>query len=201
VGDAAGGWFGATWIPGGWLVGFIVVQRLAELMLARRNTQRLLASGAAEWDATHYPLIVALHAAWIAGLWIFGRDAPLVPAFTVLFALLQLARVWVIASLGARWTTRIIVVPRAVPVRSGPFRWLRHPNYTIVALEMAVAPLALGMPVFAAVFFVLNAAVLWQRIGVENAALAWAIVPAREPARDQAAVADRGADPGALPRG
>ena len=81
---------------------------------------------------------------------------------------------WVIASLGRRWTTRVIVLPGAAPVARGPYRWLRHPNYLIVILEIAVVPLALGLPLFALVFSLANAALLVYRIRVENKALAWA---------------------------
>jgi len=90
---------------------------------------------------------------------------------------LQLGRLWVIASLGRRWTTRVIVLPGATPVARGPYRWLKHPNYLIVALEMAVVPLALGSPVFALIYSLANAALLAYRIRIENEALAWARQP------------------------
>jgi methyltransferase len=85
----------------------------------------------------------------------------------------------VIASLGRRWTTRVIVVPGTHPVSLGPYRWLRHPNYAVVAAEIAVVPLALGLPLFALVFSAANAALLAYRIGIENRALAWAMRPPR----------------------
>jgi methyltransferase len=159
---------------GTFLIAFIVAQRLAELWLARRNTAQLLARGGVEFGRSHYILIVVLHAAWLAGLWWLGRDRPIDPALLVSFILLQAGRVWVIASLGWRWTTRVIVVPGEHAVASGPYRWLRHPNYLIVALEIAVVPLALGLPGFATLFTLLNAAILWHRMRIENAALAWA---------------------------
>jgi methyltransferase len=151
---------------------FITLQRLGELWLAQRNTARLLAAGGREFGRSHYPWMVALHASWIAGLWWFGYGRAVDPALLAVFVLLQAARVWVIASLGPRWTTRIIVLPGERLVAKGPYRWLRHPNYLVVALEIAVVPLALGLPVFAALFSVLNAAILYQRIRQENAALA-----------------------------
>jgi methyltransferase len=160
---------------GGWLVAFLIVQRLAELALATRNTLRLHGAGGVEFGATHYPLIVALHAFWLLGLWVAGHERDVVPVWFAVFILLQAGRVWVIASLGARWTTRIIVVPGSVPVARGPYRLMRHPNYLIVALEIAVVPLALGLPLFAAVFSLANAALLAWRIRVENQALAWAL--------------------------
>jgi methyltransferase len=159
---------------GAFLIAFIVAQRLAELWLARRNTERLVASGGVEFGRSHYIWVVALHLAWLAALWLFGRDRPIDPVLLVVFILLQAARIWVIGSLGRRWTTRVIVMPGVPPVASGPYRWLRHPNYLVVALEIAVVPLALGLPGVAVLFTLLNAAILYQRIRTENAALAWA---------------------------
>lgn len=159
---------------GGWLVAFLIVQRLAELMLAVRNTQRVREAGGVEFGKAHYPLIVALHAVWLLGLGVAGHDRNLDPGWFALFILLQAVRIWVIASLGARWTTRVIVMPGSAPIVRGPYRFLRHPNYLVVALEIAVVPLALGLPLFAAVFSLANAALLAWRIRVENQALAWA---------------------------
>jgi len=153
------------------LVAFVTAQRLGELWLARRNTTALLARGGVELGAEHYPLIVALHTCWLGGLWLLAGDQPLDRMWLVAFILLQAARAWVILSLGARWTTRIIVVPGEAPITNGPYRFLRHPNYVVVALELAVVPLALGLPVYALVFFLANLAVLSIRIRAENAAL------------------------------
>ena len=162
---------------GALLLGFITAQRLAELLLARRNTQRLLAEGGVEFGRSHYPWIVALHGAWLIGLWWFGHAQSVDPFLLGIFVLLQAGRLWVIASLGRRWTTRIIVLPRALLFAGGPYRWLKHPNYWIVAGEIAVVPLSLGLPVFAAVFTLLNACILYLRIRTENAALARAGEP------------------------
>jgi methyltransferase len=156
------------------LIGFIAAQRLAELWLAHRNAARLLAAGGVEFGRAHYPWMVALHAAWLGGLWPLGHGRDIDPVLLGIFILLQAGRVWVIASLGRRWTTRVIVVPGERLVARGPYRWLRHPNYLIVALEIAIVPLALGLPGFAAAFSALNALMLYHRIRVENAALAWA---------------------------
>lgn len=150
---------------------FLIVQRLAELALARRNTAALLARGAVEHAAGHYPLIVALHGAWILTLVALGWNAPLHLGWLGVFVLLQVFRVWILASLGARWTTRIIVL-NAPLVARGPFRLMRHPNYALVVAEIAVAPLVLGLPWVALVFSILNAAMLTVRIRAENAALA-----------------------------
>jgi methyltransferase len=164
---------------GALLIGFITAQRLAELVLAQRNTRRLIAEGGVEFGKSHYPFMVALHAGWLAGLWWLGHARPVDPVLLGLFVLLQAGRLWVIASLGRRWTTRVIVLPGASLVARGPYRFLEHPNYLIVALEIAVVPLALGLPVFAAVFTLLNAAVLYVRIRAENAALVQAAEPLR----------------------
>ncbi len=159
---------------GAWLIAFVTVQRLAELVLAQRNTMRLRRAGAVEFGAAHYPLMVALHVSWLLGLWLLGHQRPVDPVWLVIFATLQVGRVWVIASLGGRWTTRILVLPGAAPVARGPYRLIRHPNYLIVILEIAVVPMALGLPLFALGFSLANAAVLALRIHVENEALAWA---------------------------
>lgn len=164
---------------GALLIGFITAQRLAELVLAERNSRRLLAQGGVEFGASHYPFMVALHAAWLLGLWWLGAAQPVDPLLLGVFILLQAGRLWVIASLGPRWTTRLIVLPRTPLVATGPYRFLKHPNYWIVVAEIAVVPLALGLPVFAFVFTLLNAAVLYVRIRTENAALAQAAEPAR----------------------
>jgi methyltransferase len=154
------------------VLGLVTVQRLGELVLAGRNTRALLAQGAVETGRRHYPLIVALHAAWLAGLWLLAWNRPVDLAWLAAFIVLQGLRVWVIASLGGRWTTRIITLPGAPLVRKGPYRFVSHPNYMVVAAEIAVLPLAFGLPIYGAVFFLLNAAVLFIRIRAEGAMLA-----------------------------
>ena len=155
------------------LLGLTTAQRLGELVLARRNTARLKARGAYEVGAGHYPLIVALHGAWLAGLWawVIGRNPPLNLAWAGVYLALQGLRVWVLTSLGDRWTTRIIILPGAPLVRRGPYRFLPHPNYTVVVAEIAVLPLAFGLWPYSLVFTLLNLAVLTIRIRTENAAL------------------------------
>lgn len=154
------------------ILAFVTVQRLGELVLARANTRRLLAQGAVEQGAGHYPAIVGLHAAWLVGLWALAWDRPVHWGWLAGFVALQLARVWVIASLGERWTTRIIILPGAPLVARGPYRFVRHPNYWVVAAEIAVLPLAFDLWLYAALFSVANALVLRHRIRTENAALA-----------------------------
>ena len=153
------------------IMAFVTLQRLSELAIARRNTARLLAGGAHEVGARHYPAMVAMHTAWLAVLWVTVGDRNVSMPLLVLFGLLQLMRIWVLATLGPRWTTRIIVTPDATLVAKGPFRFLRHPNYAVVTAEIAVLPLAFGLIGVAALFTVLNAAMLYVRIGAENRAL------------------------------
>jgi methyltransferase len=149
----------------------VTAQRLAELWLSNRNTRRLLEQGAVEAGRNHYSLIVAVHTAWLAMLWWLAPGQPINWLLLAFFVLLQLARLWVIASLGPRWTTRIIVLPGAPLVRAGPYRFVDHPNYVIVALEIAVLPLAFDLWLVALIFTLLNAAILTIRIREENRAL------------------------------
>ena len=154
------------------ILAFVTAERLLELVIARSNTRRLLDEGALEHGAGHYPLIVAVHAAWLISLWALAPDRPVDGFWLALFVLLQLARFWVIATLGRRWTTRIIVVPGETLVKAGPYRFLNHPNYWVVAGEIAVLPLVFELPIVTLVFSVLNAAVLAIRIRAEEQALA-----------------------------
>jgi methyltransferase len=159
----------------GWgaaLLAFITAQRVAELWWARENERRLFAAGGIEFGRTRLFLIVLLHAAWIIGLWTLGYDRSINPFFLVVVVLLQIARFWILITLGRRWTIRIIAVPGERLVARGPYRFLRHPNYAVVAGEFAAVPLALGLSIYALVFTILNAAVLAIRISEENAALA-----------------------------
>lgn len=156
-----------------WLIALVALQRLLELVVARRNTARLLASGAYEVGANHYLLIVAVHVAWLAALWVaVPAAAPVSWPWLAIYLALACGRIWVMLTLGRYWTTRIIRLPGAPPVRSGPYRLFRHPNYAIVCGEIAVLPLVFGQWPIALVFSVLNAGVLTWRIHVENAALA-----------------------------
>jgi methyltransferase len=153
------------------ILGLVTAERLAELALARRNTRRLLERGGVETGAEHYPIIVGLHAAWLAGLWALAWDRPANLAWLAVYVVLQAFRAWVLLSLGSRWTTRIITVPGETLVQRGPYRFLPHPNYAVVVAEIAVLPLVFGLWAYAAVFSVLNASVLWIRIRAEGAAL------------------------------
>ncbi|GHB43343.1 membrane protein [Pseudovibrio japonicus] len=149
---------------------FIVVQRLSELVIARRNTQHLLAEGAYEVGASHYPIIVSLHVLWIAALILLGYNQPVALPWLAVFIVLQVFRLWILLSMGGRWTTRIIVAKTPL-VTKGPFSFVRHPNYLLVALEIFTAPMVLGLLPVALLFTVLNGAVLTLRIRVEDEAL------------------------------
>jgi methyltransferase len=149
----------------------VALQRVGELALARRNTGRLMARGATEVGAGHYPLLVAVHAAWLITLWVFGRDHPVNLFALTGFIVLQGLRLWIIVTLGPRWTTRIMVIPGEPLISSGPYKYLSHPNYAVVAAEIAVLPLAFHLPLVALVFTLVNAAVLGIRIRAEAGAL------------------------------
>ena len=155
------------------VIGLVVLQRLAELVYAERNTAALKARGAVEIGRAHYPLIVLLHAAWLVAIVaLLPKDVRINWILLAVFVVLQGLRVWVLATLGPYWTTRIITLPGAPLVRRGPYRLVRHPNYLVVAAEILVLPLVFGEWIVAAVFTVLNALVLALRISQENRALA-----------------------------
>ena len=154
------------------VLALVLAQRGSELLVAHFNTHRLLGQGAFEIDRAGYKWLVLLHAGWLIAL------AATVPAMTpphwpllAIFILLQAGRIWAIASLGRRWTTRLVVLPGAPPVTSGPYRWFRHPNYLIVAGEIAILPLAFDALAIAAGFSACNALLLMRRIRLEQAAL------------------------------
>jgi methyltransferase len=155
-----------------WVVGLVLLQRLVELGIARRNTKALLAAGGVEHGEGHYPAMVAMHAAWLVALALaVGPETPVNAWLFGAFLAIQPLRVWTMASLGRFWTTRIIVVPGAARVRGGPYRWLRHPNYVVVALELALVPAAVGLWWLAAAATLANAAMMRVRLAAENAAL------------------------------
>lgn len=159
------------------LLALVTAQRLGELVLANRNTAKLKVQGAYEVAPGHYPLIVILHAAWLIGLWVLAWNRTLNLPLAALFIVIEGVRVWVLASLGPRWTTRIIILPNAPLVRRGPYRFIPHPNYTVVAAEILVLPLAFGLWAYALLFTALNAAILFVRIRAESAALRGAATP------------------------
>lgn len=154
------------------ILALVVLQRVAELWYASRNTRALKARGAIEYGRGHYPLIVLLHASWLTAIAIGIHRDPAVRALRlVFFVLLQGLRVWVLASLGHYWTTRVITVPDEPLVVLGPYRFVRHPNYLVVVGEMALLPLVFGQVTNTILFSMLNAVLLAWRIRVEDAAL------------------------------
>lgn len=156
-----------------WVIGFVLVQRLLELLWAQRNTRRLLEEGAVEHAPEQYPYFVLLHASWLVAI-VFSvpPEAPVNGVWLAVYGLLQIARVWVMASLGRYWTTRIITVPGAPLVARGPYRFMRHPNYLVVAGEIAVLPLVFDLWLIAVLFTIANALLLRQRMAAEDEALA-----------------------------
>lgn len=151
---------------------FVTVQRLLELIYANRNETRLRARGAVEYAPEHYPAMVALHGAWLIGLWVLARGITPDTGWLVAFFILQALRIWVLATLGERWTTRIIVLPGEPLVTKGPYRIFSHPNYAVVVVEIFVLPIAFGLLWYAVLFSILNAIILTIRIRAESSALA-----------------------------
>ncbi|WP_049562486.1 isoprenylcysteine carboxyl methyltransferase family protein [Nonomuraea sp. SBT364] len=160
------------------LIGLVVLERLAELVVARRNLAWARSRGGIEYGRRHYPWIVAAHVSLLvaapAEVWLLDR--PFLPALgwpmLALVLLAQGLRWWCIASLGRRWNTRVVVLPGVPLVGSGPYRWLRHPNYVAVVVEGIALPLVHTAWLTALAFTVANAALLTVRIRVEERALA-----------------------------
>ena len=154
------------------ILALVTLQRLSELVIARRNTARLLAMGGVEAGAAHYPVMVILHATWLAGLWMLALSQPVSLPLLAIYGVAQLFRLWILTSLGSRWTTRIITIPNEMLVARGPYKFIRHPNYALVAVEIPLLPLVFGLWPFALLFGILNLAMLGWRISVEDQALA-----------------------------
>ena len=158
------------------VVGFVIIQRIVELFVARSNELWIRSEGGYEVGAKHYPYMVAIHVGFFISLIVefltFERSLPSYwMLLFVIFICLQLMRVWVISSLGRFWNTKILVLPGAHVVKKGPFHFIRHPNYVVVTLEIIVIPLMLGAYFTALVFTILNVLILRVRIPVEEAAL------------------------------
>jgi methyltransferase len=157
---------------------FVIIQRLAELVVARRNLAWAMANGATEYGREHYPLFFVLHISWIVGMALEGylRGSMLAPVgwlWLFIYLLAQLGRYWAITSLGHYWNTRILIIPGGERKRVGPYRYLKHPNYLVVALELLSGPLIFGAFITALVASIANAALLLLvRIPAEERALA-----------------------------
>jgi methyltransferase len=154
------------------ILALVALQRIAELVLASRNTEALLRRGAVEIGKDHYPLLVLFHATWLVAIAVWLPQPPLIHFLPLAcFVVLQIARVWVIASLGPYWTTRIISLPDAPLVKRGPYRFIRHPNYVVVALEVFTLPLVFGEVSVALICASINLGLLFWRIRSEETAL------------------------------
>ena len=162
-----------SFLLAGALLVYVTLERLFELLLSRRHTQALLAAGAYEVGRGHYPFMMGIHVLWLAALWalLLSGDAMFQIAAAILYLLIQALRFWTMTTLGGLWTTRIIVVPHVPLVKTGPYRFLRHPNYVVVVLEIALLPLALGSWPLALGFSAANAFALLLRIKAEEATL------------------------------
>lgn len=159
------------------VVALVGLERIAELIVSQRNAAWSLRQGGVETGRGHYPVMVVLHLGLLVGAlveaWVRRPEVPAALAWTmiVILVLAQGLRWWCIASLGHQWNTRVIIVPGMAPVRSGPYRWLAHPNYVAVVVEGIALPLVHASWITALVFTVANAVLLTVRIRVENRAL------------------------------
>ena len=154
------------------VIALVAFQRLAELIVSRRNTAALKNAGAIETGQRHYPLFVGLHGAWLIAIaFSVPPESPIHWPLLLAYAGLQPIRFWIMATLGRNWTTRILVQPGGQRVHHGPYRWCQHPNYAVVALEIPLLPLAFGAWPLAVIFGGMNAALLTYRIQVEDKAI------------------------------
>jgi methyltransferase len=156
------------------------IERLVELLVAKRNARWALAHGGKEFGHNHYPVMVVLHTALLLGcvIEVWALHRPFLPwigwPMLVVVAVSQILRWWCVTTLGRRWNTRVIVLPESQLVQSGPYRWIHHPNYVAVVAEGVALPLVHGAWLTAIGFTVANALLLTVRIKVENSALGYA---------------------------
>ena len=154
---------------------FVIIQRLVELLIAKRNEQSMLAKGAYEVGASHYPFMILLHVSFFISFLVevMYFKADLTPQYGLLlgFLVLQMLRVWCLVSLGVFWNTKIIILPDANVVVKGPYAYIRHPNYLVVCLEIAILPLMFQAYFTAITFTILNILMLLVRIPIEEKAL------------------------------
>lgn len=168
------------------VVVLVALERVAEMVVSRRNAAWSFARGGVESGQGHFPVMVSLHSAFLVGMlveaWWRRPDVPGLLAWTMLAVVIacQTGRWWCIWALGPHWNTRVIVVPGTPPVRRGPYRVLSHPNYVVVVVEGVALPLVHAAWISAVVFTVLNAALLTVRLRVEKAALR--TLPVAQPA-------------------
>jgi methyltransferase len=152
-------------------ISFLILQRLSELYISGRNEKWLQANGAIQYGQSHYPYIVALHTLFIISIiteYLLRTNTPLDYVFLVLFIAVLLFKFWALSSLGKYWNTKIYRIPGVYPVKKGPYRLFKHPNYMEVVCEIAIIPLVFHLYYTAVIFTVLNAIMLTVRISVEN---------------------------------
>jgi methyltransferase len=153
------------------VLAFLTAERLWEAGLGERNRGRMMVLGAVEHSPAHYWLILVFHAAWLATLWWSAPGRRVSAGLLGAAGLLQLARFWIVATLGPRWTTRILVLPQVPLVQSGPYRFLDHPNYALVAIEVPLLPCAFGLWTLATISGTINLVLLLVRVRAEDRAL------------------------------
>lgn len=158
------------------IIFLVILQRIIEVFIAKRNEKKMLALGAYEVGSSHYPYMVALHVSFfvclIAEVFIFNHSiSPLFPLFLLIFLFVQALRIWCLTSLGKFWNTKIIILPGANVVKTGPYLFIRHPNYVVVCIEIALLPLMFQAYFTAICFTLLNLAMLSVRIPLEEKAL------------------------------
>lgn len=155
------------------ILSLVTLQRLIELVIAHRNTKKLIGRGGFEIGSNRYGFVVALQLIWLLGLWylvLYQAPAVSMP-WIYAYLVLEAARGWIVAALGSRWTTRLIVVPGEPLPDEGIASWIRHANYLVVAAEIFILPMAFGLWWYALIFAALNVALLAWRIRSEDAAL------------------------------
>jgi methyltransferase len=159
-------------------ISFIILQRLSELFIARRNERWLLSQGAIQYGREHYPFMIALHTVFIGAIiadYLWRGNSQIDWLFLALYLLALSFKFWALASLGKYWNTKIYRIPGVYPVKKGPYKFLKHPNYIEVVCEVAIIPLVFHLYYTAVTFTILNAIMLWVRIRVENKV--WATKP------------------------
>ncbi len=158
------------------VISLVIIQRLVEIFIARRNEKWMFTQGAYEVGASHYPYMLALHSSFFLFLIaevIFDHTglSPFFPILLGFFLFVQGLRIWCLRSLGRFWNTKIIILPHAQVVKKGPYLYMRHPNYTIVSLEFILLPFMFEAYLTAFLFTLLNMAMLSVRIPLEERAL------------------------------
>ena len=160
------------------VMSFLIIQRLIELSISSRNVRALIKDGGVEYGREHYKYIVAMHSLFIISIITeyflrdyYGKMNDISYLFLVFFIFLQGMRVWVITSLGKFWNTRIVRIPGSKLVQKGPYKFLKHPNYAVVSLEIFCLPMIFGLYYTAVIFTILNGLILYVRIKEENNAL------------------------------